>query len=113
MIIFTSMYLKVLTFQQTNKVLKLAVFFQHRPLVITFAFNFFPSPLIFQSVSAFSPIVNPINCAWGQKAFTNYLGGNKTDWEVISRQFIKITNLHGALVITNEFTKCRNMMRLP
>ncbi|KAL8162964.1 hypothetical protein V2J09_014453 [Rumex salicifolius] len=35
----------------------------------------------YKSVSAFAPIANPINCAWGQKAFTNYLGGNKTDWE--------------------------------
>uniref|UniRef100_A0A2N9GCQ7 S-formylglutathione hydrolase n=1 Tax=Fagus sylvatica TaxID=28930 RepID=A0A2N9GCQ7_FAGSY len=35
----------------------------------------------YDTVSAFSPIVNPINCAWGQKAFTNYLGGNKADWE--------------------------------
>ncbi|GER39895.1 S-formylglutathione hydrolase [Striga asiatica] len=35
----------------------------------------------YKSVSAFSPIVNPINCPWGQKAFTNYLGENKTDWE--------------------------------
>ncbi|XP_059646255.1 S-formylglutathione hydrolase [Cornus florida] len=35
----------------------------------------------YKSVSAFAPIVNPINCAWGQKAFTNYLGGNKADWE--------------------------------
>lgn len=25
--------------------------------------------------------MNPINCAWGQKAFTNYLGENKADWE--------------------------------
>ncbi|KAJ7972183.1 S-formylglutathione hydrolase [Quillaja saponaria] len=35
----------------------------------------------YKSVSAFAPIVNPINCAWGQKAFTNYLGGSKSDWE--------------------------------
>ncbi|KAL9672328.1 hypothetical protein QQ045_028578 [Rhodiola kirilowii] len=35
----------------------------------------------YKSVSAFSPIVNPINCAWGQKAFSNYLGDNKADWE--------------------------------
>ena len=38
---------------------------------------------IFQSVSAFAPIANPINCQWGQKAFTNYLGDNKAAWEVI------------------------------
>ncbi|XP_068341314.1 S-formylglutathione hydrolase-like [Pyrus communis] len=35
----------------------------------------------YKSVSAFAPIVNPANCPWGQKAFSNYLGGNKTDWE--------------------------------
>ncbi|KAI9121339.1 hypothetical protein K1719_008372 [Acacia pycnantha] len=35
----------------------------------------------YKSVSAFAPIANPINCAWGQKAFTNYLGGNKSEWE--------------------------------
>ncbi|GJT16930.1 S-formylglutathione hydrolase [Tanacetum coccineum] len=35
----------------------------------------------YKSVSAFSPIVNPINCPWGQKAFTNYLGDDKTAWE--------------------------------
>ncbi|KAA0067907.1 S-formylglutathione hydrolase [Cucumis melo var. makuwa] len=34
-----------------------------------------------ESVSAFSPIANPVNCPWGQKAFTNYLGSNKADWE--------------------------------
>jgi len=37
---------------------------------------------LFQSVSAFAPIANPINCPWGQKAFTNYLGDKKSDWEV-------------------------------
>ncbi|KAK8959408.1 S-formylglutathione hydrolase [Platanthera guangdongensis] len=36
----------------------------------------------YKASSAFSPIVNPINCPWGQKAFSNYLGGNKSDWEV-------------------------------
>uniref|UniRef100_A0A0D3EYH6 S-formylglutathione hydrolase n=2 Tax=Oryza TaxID=4527 RepID=A0A0D3EYH6_9ORYZ len=35
----------------------------------------------FKSVSAFSPVVNPINCPWGQKAFSNYLGPAKSDWE--------------------------------
>ncbi|KAI8562334.1 hypothetical protein RHMOL_Rhmol03G0028500 [Rhododendron molle] len=38
----------------------------------------------YKSVSAFSPVVNPLNCPWGQKAFTNYLGANKADWEVNS-----------------------------
>jgi S-formylglutathione hydrolase len=34
----------------------------------------------FQSVSAFSPISNPVNCPWGQKAFTAYLGEDATAW---------------------------------
>ena len=29
----------------------------------------------YRSVSAFSPISNPINCPWGQKAFNGYLKG--------------------------------------
>jgi len=32
------------------------------------------------SVSAFSPISNPINCPWGQKAFAAYLGDNRAHW---------------------------------
>ena len=29
----------------------------------------------FRSCSAFAPIANPINCPWGQKAFSGYLQG--------------------------------------
>ncbi|KAL6539793.1 hypothetical protein OROHE_011564 [Orobanche hederae] len=35
----------------------------------------------YKSVSAFAPISNPMNCPWGQKAFTNYLGENRDAWE--------------------------------
>lgn len=35
---------------------------------------------LFKSVSAFSPIVNPSQCPWGQKALTGYLGTNESDW---------------------------------
>lgn len=35
---------------------------------------------LFKSVSAFSPIVNPVNCAWGQKALLGYLGDDKKSW---------------------------------
>jgi S-formylglutathione hydrolase len=33
------------------------------------------------SVSAFSPISNPVNCPWGQKAFTAYLGDDQALWQ--------------------------------
>jgi S-formylglutathione hydrolase len=35
---------------------------------------------IFRSVSAFAPIVSPMNCPWGEKAFTAYLGPDRTTW---------------------------------
>ncbi|MCL1147530.1 S-formylglutathione hydrolase [Shewanella marinintestina] len=38
------------------------------------------NPQAYQSVSAFSPIVNPVNCPWGKKAFTAYLGRDTTTW---------------------------------
>lgn len=34
----------------------------------------------YASVSAFAPIVNPCGCAWGQKAFGEYLGHNPLEW---------------------------------
>jgi S-formylglutathione hydrolase len=34
----------------------------------------------FKSLSAFAPIANPMNCPWGEKAFTGYLGADRTTW---------------------------------
>ena len=34
----------------------------------------------FRSVSAFAPIVNPMNCPWGHKALGNYIGEDRKDW---------------------------------
>ncbi len=39
------------------------------------------NPQRFTSVSAFAPIANPLNCPWGQKAFTAYLGDDRATWE--------------------------------
>lgn len=35
---------------------------------------------IYKSVSAFSPIVSPMNCPWGEKALTGYLGEDRAAW---------------------------------
>ena len=40
----------------------------------------FKNPERYSSVSAFSPITNPINCPWGQKALSLYLGKNQDTW---------------------------------
>ena len=39
------------------------------------------NPLRYRSISAFSPITNPIQCPWGQKAFTAYLGTDESSWK--------------------------------
>lgn len=38
------------------------------------------SPDIFKSISAFSPIVSPLNCPWGEKALAGYIGADKSAW---------------------------------
>lgn len=38
------------------------------------------NPGRYRSVSAFSPIVNPMNCPWGKKAFSRFLGPDETRW---------------------------------
>ena len=37
-------------------------------------------PELFKSVSAFAPIVSPLNCPWGDKALTAYLGPDRAAW---------------------------------
>ncbi|QYJ08620.1 S-formylglutathione hydrolase [Qipengyuania flava] len=38
------------------------------------------NPDRFRSVSAFSPIVSPLNCPWGEKALGGYLGPDRDGW---------------------------------
>lgn len=38
------------------------------------------NPSRYSSVSAFSPISNPVNCPWGEKALAGYLGDDRTNW---------------------------------
>ncbi|AKE51959.1 S-formylglutathione hydrolase [Kangiella geojedonensis] len=57
------------------------------------------NPQKYSSVSAFSPIVNPVNCPWGEKAFTAYLGDDKADWreydstELLRKSSVEIPTL--------------------
>ena len=38
------------------------------------------NPGRYRSVSAFAPIVNPMACPWGEKAFSGYLGDDRAQW---------------------------------
>jgi len=35
---------------------------------------------LFKSVSAFAPICAPTQCPWGEKAFSGYLGNDRSQW---------------------------------
>ena len=39
------------------------------------------NPQRYKSASAFSPIVSPINCPWGEKALGNYIGQEREAWK--------------------------------
>ena len=39
------------------------------------------NPNRYQSVSAFAPICAPMDCPWGEKAFSHYLGDDEEEWE--------------------------------
>ena len=39
------------------------------------------NPGRFKSTSAFAPIVSPLNCPWGYKALSGYLGNDRAAWE--------------------------------
>ncbi len=38
------------------------------------------NPDRYKSVSAFAPIVSPLNCPWGEKALSAYIGSDKAAW---------------------------------
>lgn len=48
------------------------------------------NPGKYLSVSAFAPICNPVNCPWGEKAFSGYLGDNQEDWKVLHQTQSKV-----------------------
>lgn len=53
----------------------------------------------FKSISAFAPIVNPMNEPWGIKAFTSYLGEDKNTWkEWDSTELVKKDNMPNILI---------------
>ncbi|MGB6055371.1 MAG: S-formylglutathione hydrolase [Burkholderiaceae bacterium] len=38
------------------------------------------NPKLYRSVSAFAPIAAPMQCPWGEKAFSGYLGADRDSW---------------------------------
>lgn len=54
----------------------------------------------FKAISAFAPILNPIEVPWGIKAFSSYLGEDKDSWkEWDASELIKETNVSPILIV--------------
>ena len=52
------------------------------------------NPQKYQCVSAFSPICAPMECPWGQKAFSHYLGDNQQRWREYDTCFLLENAMH-------------------
>ncbi len=58
------------------------------------------NPGQYRSVSAFAPIAAPTRCAWGQNAFTHYLGGQPETWRAYdASELVLATTLDTTILI--------------
>ncbi len=59
------------------------------------------NPDLYKSISAFSPICNPVNVPWGDLAFSRYLGDDKSTWsDYDATELVRsLTSSHANLLI--------------
>ena len=58
------------------------------------------NPTLFQSLSAFAPIVNPTQSDWGRKQFSAYLGDDESAWAQYDATILMTENgWHGDILI--------------
>jgi S-formylglutathione hydrolase len=62
------------------------------------------NPSRYKSVSAFSPIAAPLQCPWGRKAFTNYLGTNIDTWREYDASELVARNRFAGLILIDQGT---------
>ena len=63
-------------------------------------------PEKFKSISAFSPIVNPVAVPWGQKAFLGYFGQNENEWSAHdATELIKKGRTHPEVILIDQGLK--------
>lgn len=61
------------------------------------------NPAKYRSISAFSPIVNPMECDWGRKAFTGYLESNRETWrEYDACELLKSGKTHANSILIDQ-----------
>lgn len=58
------------------------------------------NPDRYRSVSAFAPICAPMQCPWGQKAFSHYLGSDQAYWrDYDASELVHVSKFHGSILI--------------
>lgn len=63
------------------------------------------NPDKYASISAFAPIAAPSQCAWGQKAFTGYLGADKQQWAAYdATELVKSSGSSGSSILIHQGT---------
>jgi S-formylglutathione hydrolase len=60
------------------------------------------NPDRYRSVSAFAPIVAPMHCPWGQKAFSHYLGPDKEAWKAYDASELVLTGKSDRLILIDQ-----------
>lgn len=60
------------------------------------------NPAQYRSVSAFAPVAAPMQCPWGRKAFTNYLGPDLETWRDYDATQLVAAKPFPALVLIDQ-----------
>lgn len=60
------------------------------------------NPQRYRSISAFAPIAAPSQCAWGQKAFSHYLGEDQTQWQRYDASQLVRTAKYGRTILIDQ-----------
>lgn len=62
------------------------------------------NPQAYRSVSAFSPICNPVNSAWGQGCFNAYLGEDTSTWQTYDATQLVLNNATTGEILIDQGT---------
>jgi S-formylglutathione hydrolase len=60
------------------------------------------NPELYRSISAFAPIAAPMQCAWGTKAFSKYLGSDMRDWAQYDATELVAKKPHPAPILIDQ-----------
>jgi S-formylglutathione hydrolase len=62
------------------------------------------NPSQYRSVSAFAPIAAPMQCPWGTKAFSGYLGSNQSSWEQYDASVLVAKQRYAQRILVDQGT---------